>query len=118
MKLGIKETKELCIFVACLISEGGEIMEDNKVGLGDIGNVIAIIKKAPTAFTGITDIPKELGDLDDAEAQDLIKTLKEETELDNQIIEDRIENIFAMAMNFGVVLIDVVNQFKKAKSDA
>lgn len=107
-KVGIEELKELCTFAACVVSEGYDIMADGKIGIGDIGDMLSILRKAPAAFKGIGEIPKEVADLDEAEAAEILAHVKEKVDLDDKIIEAKFENIFAIAVNVAVVIGELV----------
>lgn len=66
--LGIKETKELLVF-GLDVGEGvfKSYADDGKITFGDATNFSDAVISVPAALKGVTDVPAELADLDEAE---------------------------------------------------
>jgi len=71
-KYGIKETSEVFDAINALVVAGKEAKQnDGKIDLNDAGLVLPALIKMPTAINGIGMVPKELGDLSEAEIEQL-----------------------------------------------
>lgn len=91
MKLGIQETKEMLGFILGLGNALGESLEDGELSITDLPAFVSPLLNAGAAFTGASEIPKELIDLDDAERVELIAYAKETLDIPENCIEDVIE---------------------------
>jgi len=68
---GIKETKELVEFAITFGNAIAQATKDGKFNFSDISLFIPVAIKAPTAFTGISDVDEELEDLSEDELHEL-----------------------------------------------
>jgi len=112
MKYGIKETREFALFLNALIKSIRQA-KANGVKTSFAGILLAIplflpaIGLSQDAFADINLIPKEFGDLDSNEAQEIIDLVNQGFELDNHLTEAQIEKLFAATLNFYVAAIEV-----------
>lgn len=70
-KQGVKETLETLAGLETLVVSGKKIFADGKVNLADLPEFLAIAQKSDilvAAVEGADQIPKEIGDLSEAEA--------------------------------------------------
>lgn len=72
MQYAIKETKEMLDLAIGGVNAGFAIGADGKVDFADLGHVMALVPLAGPAFENKEQIPLEMGDLDTAEAAELI----------------------------------------------
>lgn len=70
---GIKETMDVLNSIGDLADVFKKVMEDGKVGFGDIGQVFTAINIIKTAAEGAGEIPTELKDLSPEEVGELGK---------------------------------------------
>lgn len=91
MSYGIKETKELVKFGIALGEAVDASLADGKLGLEDAVNFYTPITAAGDAFADISLVPKELGDLDDAEKAELLSYVENELDIANDKLEEAIE---------------------------
>lgn len=91
VKLGIEEVKQVLALGVAL----GQLVEAlaDGVGLGDIGKLVAVVKRAPSAISAIKSgkVIPELKDLDDAEKAELKAWAKAELDLKDDKLEEKIE---------------------------
>lgn len=112
MKYGIKETREFALFLNATIKS---IRQAKQAGvkttfaglLSAIPLFLPPIGLSQDAFADIQLIPKEFGDLDAAEAKEIIDLVNDGFELDNKLTEAQIEKLFAATLNFYVAVIEV-----------
>ena len=71
-QFGIEETADLVIAVAAFANATGEALEDGVITLSDLPLLLDPAVKLPAAFSGISEVPKELGELDEAEKNELL----------------------------------------------
>lgn len=72
-KLGIQETKDVLALVLDAANIVGEAKKnDGKIDITDAALLIKLVPELAPAFAGITAVPAELGDLDEAEATELV----------------------------------------------
>lgn len=90
-KLGIQEVKQVLALGVSL----GQLVEalSDGVGLGDIGKLVAVVKRAPAGISAVKSgkVIPELKDLDDAEKTELKNWSKEELDLKDDNLEAKIE---------------------------
>jgi len=72
-KKGLKETKEVLDLGFALGGAVKQGLADGKLGLEDMGLLVALIPSLGPAFDGIGDVPAELKDLDSDEAKELLE---------------------------------------------
>jgi len=113
MKTGIKETKELLGFLLGLSNALGESLEDGKVTLIDIASLATPLLDAPEALTGLTEIPSELSDLDDAEREEILAYAKEEFSIPETCVEEIVECAFDAAAQLTILVQKLIAACKK-----
>lgn len=104
--VGIKETTELLRFVMRLGVESAQALQDGKVTLTDISALWALAPTVVPAFNGIPSIPKELGDLTEAELAELLAVAAEEI---GQLPNENLKVYVTKALNIGINLIKFVS---------
>jgi len=112
--IGIKETKELVKFIVRLAEALDKSMVDKKIDFMDAGNLISALMASVEAFNGINEVPKELGDLDEFEIQDLYAYAKTELQLSHENTEEIVE----AAVNIGLQLLHFRNLLAKKGASA
>jgi hypothetical protein len=95
---GIDETKEALKFVLGLGNALGTALEDKKFSMSDLPAFMGPMMAAPAAFSGISNVPKEMGDLDDQEKADLMQFAKDEFDLADDKLEGTVEEGLALAV--------------------
>lgn len=108
---GIKETKELLKFVLDLGMGLEQALADKKMTFGDVGCFLVAFKDAVPAFAGINLVPKEMGNLSDAEIAELVTFVETEFHLNDQ----KIEHIVDMALSFGFKIYEMIEVFRGLK---
>lgn len=97
---GIKETGELVVWLGKLASAIGGSMSDGTIDARDVWTLAGAIPGMPTAFSGITEVPKELKDLDSEEAGELIRLFSEAFEMPSSEAELKVETILQAIAQF------------------
>lgn len=101
--LGIKETKDV-VFSGLKI---GEALSDG-IQVTDVTALISL----PEAIVGIKDVPAEIADMDEAEAEELKRFVKDNFDIPNDKLEEFIEKAVAFVVQaYGLFLA-----FKKLKA--
>lgn len=108
---GIKNLKEMVVFLALM---GNAVDQSTKDGLqpADIGFAMPAFMKAPEAFEGFEEIPEEAKDLDTAEKDEIIATVKQHVDLEDDVVEGIVEDAFAAALN----IINLAGRIKEARA--
>ena len=94
MKLGTKETKEMLLFTLELANAIGRSLEDGELTIGDATNFVSPLMDISSAFSGASEIPKELSELDDEAKADILAYAKETFDIPQKDIEKIIECAF------------------------
>jgi len=89
-KLGIEELKDVVDFGLGV----GEALSDG-VGIEDISALFAL----PEAITGISDVPAEIADMDEAERAELNQFVKDNFDIPDDKLEEFIEAAVAVVIN-------------------
>jgi len=110
-QLGIKETKELVLFVLRLLSAGDHALADGKIDFTDLGDLFGPLQSAKAAFADTNMIPKELGDLSADETAEIMKMIDVELELRNVNAKDIVRDVVSLAGQVAVIL----SKYKKMK---
>lgn len=109
-KKGIKELKELVIFVAVLANAADKTTRDG-LQLADIGDFMNAALKAPEAFDGIADVKLEIADLDMVEMAELKDALAKELDL----VDDQLEAIIEKSISAIVSIYGIINDVRALK---
>lgn len=104
---GIKESKELLIFVARLASGIKRALEDGTIGFTDIEELFGPIMSAKAAFENVELIPAELADLNSVEAAELVATFNAELDLG-----DSAEELTEEGLALAFALVSYVNKLR------
>lgn len=101
----VKELKELVGFgLAFGMAVDKSLADDGKVTFGDVGNLIAPIMKAPSAFQGADQALVELKALDDEGKKELNEFVKGEFDIRDENIEAIVEEAVSMAVSGARIL--------------
>lgn len=111
-QVGIKETKEMAKFIISLGMAVDKSLEDGKIGLDDAMYFYNALLSAKDAFDKADQIPTELKDLDQAEAQELLDFVKAEFD----IADDKLELTVVKALETGLKVYDLVQQIKSLRA--
>ena len=79
--MGVKETKEMLMFIIAMAEAVDKSDADGKFSLEDAGHLIAALPMAMAAFSGVSAMPKELADMDAVERAELVKMIDVELQL-------------------------------------
>lgn len=108
---GIKETKELVKFGISL----GEAIDKSLpggIGLEDAMNFYNAVTTASDAFDNVKQVPKELGDLDQAERDELYAYVEAEFDIAN----DKLESVIEEALKTALQVYKLVESVKGMKA--
>lgn len=105
---GIKETGELVVWIGKLASAIGSSLSDGRIDFRDVWTLAGAIPGLPSAISGIDQIPKELADLDAAEAQQLVEMFSEAFEMPSHEAEQKVEMILKAIAEF----IDMIQKMR------
>jgi hypothetical protein len=113
---GITETSEFVRFVCALANTVANVLEDGKVKLLELPQLMMLLPKLLPAVQGANEIPGELADLTEEEIKELVELVKVELNLKNDA-----ENLAAQFVLATFVLIKAIHQLvrltKKDKED-
>lgn len=96
---GIKELKELVVFIGAFASAADKATQDG-LGVEDIAHFVPSLMLAPEAFKGIDAAKLEVTNLDEAELLELKNAFA--TELD--LVDDQLEGLVEEALTIGLQL--------------
>lgn len=113
-KYGVAETKEMLKFLVLLGMAVDKSLEDKKLDLADAPNLLPAMLAAGPAFSNVSLVPKELGELDAAEKQELVEYFAKEFDLK----DDKIEMLVEKGLKLGLLVYEFVVELKGSKSEA
>lgn len=87
----VKEVSEAITYFLHAVKVGADIVEDNKVTLGDAGSLLSLFDGINDAISGAGQIPAELKDLDLAEIDSLIELIITNYEATNEKAKEILE---------------------------
>jgi len=97
MEKGIKESKELVVFISKLINGIIKSAEDKEFSFSDVQHFVPAGKDLTKSLEGLSDIPAELKDLDSDEIEELLVAVTEG--LEAPAVVDDVRNIIEIAKN-------------------
>ncbi|MCK4609470.1 MAG: hypothetical protein KAT71_08305 [Gammaproteobacteria bacterium] len=103
---GIKELKELVVFIAALASAADKAGQDG-FGVEDMALFMAPIMKAPDAFQGLIKAKAELADLDQAEIDELNVAFAAELDLEDKDLEGMVEKALTIIAEINSIVLKV-----------
>lgn len=103
----ITQTKELLDFVFALVTGIDKAMSDGKFDYNDIITIIPAFMKAGLAIKGIDQVPKELGDLDKEEIEELKAFIHDKFDIANDKLEFVIKKAFDVIFIISQLLQDI-----------
>lgn len=109
IRMKLKETSELVLWIAHLANTMGEVLEDGKISLLELPKFYAPIMGMPAAIQGMKELPAELKDVSKEELALLIEEVKKTLDLP----QERVEMIVEKALELGLVLFTIIKSFKK-----
>jgi hypothetical protein len=113
MQEQVKETTELLGFLFDLAdATQASIKDDGKITFTDVPKFLAVAWKAPLAFGGIQEVPKELKELDDEGREAIIEFVRRRFDLPNDQLETLIEDTLATGWQFAMTLKALVEYRK------
>ena len=101
---GTIQTKEMLDFVFTLTKSIDKAMQDGKLDYNDIITIIPAFMKIGLALKGVEEIPKELGDLDKKEMEDLKKYVRDNFDISN----DKVEKFIIIAFDVIFALLPLL----------
>lgn len=100
VSFGINETTDVLNFGISLANALIKSLEDGKIQLTELASFVSPLTKIPSALSGISLVPAELGDLTDEEMTTLKSVVQDQLEVDDEraieIIEKSIDAIYAI----------------------
>lgn len=105
-QFGVKETKDLFDLGFALAKAGKEASADGKVNLFDVGHLIAVIGKVGPAFEGAAVAPSELGELDEADAKELLDYVK--AKLPEVLEEEKLKKQVFVFVKAGLAVAEAI----------
>lgn len=105
MKAGVKELKELCVFLALCVTAEQEVAADGKVDLSDAPKALAPLMALPAALAGVTEVPAEIKDLDVTEAEELRAAIAANLNLENDSAEQVVEMVLGAALQLAAAAL-------------
>lgn len=112
-KYSLEETKELLDLFFAMSRALGKSLEDGNVNFMDLGHFISAISYIAPAVNGISNISKEMLDLDEKEKADLIAYVRDNFDLPNDKVEGYIEMGIIALINFVPIIKVFAEQGKK-----
>lgn len=107
-EIGIEETKDILAFVMSLGNAVGQSLDDGRMDITDLGNFLQVLTSAPEAISGSSQIAGELKDLSESEKEELLEFVKEEFDIPQDGLEEKIEKY----LDLGARLVDVFLDFR------
>lgn len=101
----MQEVKDILKFASELLKSGEAALEDGKVGLDDIMQLVGPFTALPAAISGASSAPAELAALDEAGRAELKAYVVEELDLK----DDEVEKAYELCLK---VVIDIVALFQ------
>lgn len=109
---GVKEFKELCVFLALSATCAQNVMADGSLSMGDVTFAVSPLMALPNALAGIGEVPSEVMDLDPAEAEEIKNAIAEKLDLKNDAAEIVAEQIIGAALQFAAAALSIKNAKK------
>ena len=109
---GINQTKELLDAIFATTDAVVRSLKDGKIGFEDVAYFIPVFPKIELAIRDSVVIPKELGDLDKEEAEELKSYIKEKFDIENDVLEKRIEDALSLAFSLYVFIKGIMDGLK------
>lgn len=97
--MGIKETKELLVWIWDLVEGIQKSAEDGQVNFMDVPNFLPLIQSSTSAFGGIQKVTAEILDLDDAEQAEIVELARNRFDIPDDMLERRIEDSIDQALS-------------------
>lgn len=110
----MKELKEAVCFGISFLEAGFEAMSDGKVDFTDIPQLLGPLMQAGSAIEGADKIMGEIKALDEASKQKLMAEVKEEFDLENDVLEARIEGAIQLVLGIAMYGVSFLKEKKNA----
>ena len=109
----VKETTELLGFLFDLAdATKASIQDDGKITFTDVPKFLAVAWKAPLAFGGIQEVPKELKELDAEGREAIMDYVRARFDLPDDQLEVLIEDTLSTGWQFAMTLKQLVSYRK------
>lgn len=110
-KYGIEQTKDAVIFVGTLASYA---VRYHKMNIGQIvASVVSLAPKFVTALSGLSEIPREMADMDEEDRVAIVSAFAESFDLD----DDHAEELTEMAFNVLTEIADFINATRLSRME-
>ena len=111
--MGVKDLKELVLFVCKLANGFVKSMQDGKFNLLELVNFVPAVTALPAAIDNIDEVPAQLKDMDDAEREEIIQAVKDELDFEDEDIEEFVEDAFAVVLPLLYLILRAKDVFTK-----
>ncbi len=112
-KFGIKETKEVVVFVVALVQGVADSLADGKLNIFDLFKFFKALRLLGPAVKDFTKIKDEIMDLSDVEKVELCDAIAKEFNMENKVVEGFIEQAL-QAIVYMIDLLPFAEEVKKA----
>jgi len=106
---GIKDFKELCVFLALGVTCEQKMMADGSISVGDTVFAVSPLQALPSAVAGITNVPAQVKDMDEAEAAEVSSAIKAALDLTSDSAEEIVEQFMDIALQLAAAALAVKN---------
>jgi len=110
--LGIKETKELLVFLAKFGNAVDIALRDGKISFMDAGVLFEPLFASASAFNGVKELPAELGELSSTEALELTDAVAAELDLAN----DNAEYLTERGLELAFALVAFISEIRSLRN--
>jgi hypothetical protein len=106
------QTKELLDAIFSTTDAVVRSLKDGKIGFEDVAYFIPVFPKIELAIRDGVEIPKELADLDKEEAEDLKNYIQEKFDIENDVLEKRIEDALGLVLSLYTFIKGIMDDLK------
>lgn len=116
MGIGIKDVKEV-LKTGIQIGEGIDksLEDDGKISIWESVNFFPALMSMRAAINDIDQVPAQLANIDESEAEELKQFIIDELDLSNDVTEELIEKIFSDIMDAFKAVMRITEKVKQLK---
>jgi len=114
---GIQETKDVLEFGIAAANVVSKQLADG-FQITDAIAMVPVVVKLPSALSGIKDVPKELGDLDDGEKAELSSMIKEKLDLPDDKVEEAVERFLLAGLSIAAAILYAIENKSGTEAEA
>lgn len=116
MGIGIKDVKEV-LKTGIQIGEGIDksLEDDGKISIWESVNFFPALMSMRAAINDIDQVPAQLANIDELEAEELKQFIIDELDLSNDVTEELIEKIFSDIMDAFKAVMRITEKVKQLK---